>query len=114
MSRSAQTRCFARIALDFTRLAIRLPRLARVRGAAVVRQADALMPKRSLKARAKALAEPKPFSRAISRMSARGRRARFRAAYAKAEIVTPDGFPIVAFARMEGVSLERATGADPD
>jgi exopolysaccharide biosynthesis WecB/TagA/CpsF family protein len=37
---------------------------------------------------------------------------RFRAAYAKAEIVTPDGFPIVAFARMEGVSLERATGAD--
>lgn len=37
---------------------------------------------------------------------------RFRDAYAKAEIVMPDGFPIVAFARMEGVSLERATGAD--
>jgi exopolysaccharide biosynthesis WecB/TagA/CpsF family protein len=37
---------------------------------------------------------------------------RFRAAYAKAEIVMPDGFPIVAFARMEGVSLERATGSD--
>ncbi len=37
---------------------------------------------------------------------------RFRDAYAKAEIVTPDGFPIVAFARMKGVALERATGAD--
>ncbi len=37
---------------------------------------------------------------------------RFRAAYAKAEIVMPDGFPIVAFARMEGVALERATGSD--
>ncbi len=37
---------------------------------------------------------------------------RFRDAYAKAEIVMPDGFPIVAFARMEGVSLERATGSD--
>ncbi len=37
---------------------------------------------------------------------------RFRDAYAKAEIVMPDGFPIVAFAKMEGVSLERATGAD--
>lgn len=36
----------------------------------------------------------------------------FRDAYAKAEIVMPDGFPIVAFARMEGVSLERATGSD--
>lgn len=38
--------------------------------------------------------------------------ARFRDAYAKAEIVMPDGFPIVAFARMEGVALERATGSD--
>ncbi|HWV51987.1 WecB/TagA/CpsF family glycosyltransferase [Pseudorhodoplanes sp.] len=38
--------------------------------------------------------------------------ARFREAYAKAEIVMPDGFPIVAFARMEGVALERATGSD--
>jgi N-acetylglucosaminyldiphosphoundecaprenol N-acetyl-beta-D-mannosaminyltransferase len=37
---------------------------------------------------------------------------RFRDAYAKAEIVMPDGFPIVAFARMEGVALERATGSD--
>ena len=37
---------------------------------------------------------------------------RFRDAYAKAEIVMPDGFPIVAFAKMKGVSLERATGAD--
>lgn len=37
---------------------------------------------------------------------------RFRDAYAKAEIVMPDGFPIVTFARMEGVSLERATGSD--
>jgi N-acetylglucosaminyldiphosphoundecaprenol N-acetyl-beta-D-mannosaminyltransferase len=36
----------------------------------------------------------------------------FRDAYAKAEIVMPDGFPIVAFARMEGVELERATGSD--
>jgi len=37
---------------------------------------------------------------------------RFRDAYAKAEVVTPDGFPIVTFARMEGVVLERTTGAD--
>lgn len=37
---------------------------------------------------------------------------RFRDAYAKAEIVTPDGFPIVVFARMKGVSLKRASGAD--
>jgi len=36
----------------------------------------------------------------------------FRDAYAKAEIVIPDGFPIVAFARMKGVQLERAAGSD--
>ena len=38
--------------------------------------------------------------------------ARFRDAYAKAEIVLADGFPIVTFARMKGVALERATGSD--
>ena len=36
----------------------------------------------------------------------------FRKAYAKAQVVLADGFPIVAFARLNGVSLERSTGAD--
>lgn len=36
----------------------------------------------------------------------------FRDAYARAEVVLPDGFPIVKFARMKGVALERASGAD--
>lgn len=36
----------------------------------------------------------------------------FRKAYADAEFVLADGFPIVIFARLKGVALERATGAD--
>jgi N-acetylglucosaminyldiphosphoundecaprenol N-acetyl-beta-D-mannosaminyltransferase len=36
----------------------------------------------------------------------------FRAAYARAEIVLADGFPIVILARLDNVELERATGAD--
>lgn len=38
--------------------------------------------------------------------------ASFRKAYADAEFVLADGFPIVTFARLKGVALERATGAD--
>jgi N-acetylglucosaminyldiphosphoundecaprenol N-acetyl-beta-D-mannosaminyltransferase len=38
--------------------------------------------------------------------------ARFRKAYAEAEIVLADGFPIVTFARLNGVALERAPGSD--
>ena len=37
---------------------------------------------------------------------------RFRKAYAGAEVVLADGFPIVAFAKLNGVALERATGSD--
>lgn len=36
----------------------------------------------------------------------------FRKAYAKAEVVLADGFPIVTFACLNGVSLERAPGSD--
>ena len=38
--------------------------------------------------------------------------ARFRKAYAEAEVVIADGFPIVTFARLNGVVLERASGSD--
>lgn len=38
--------------------------------------------------------------------------ARFRAAYARADIVTADGQPVVRLARREGAELERTTGAD--
>ena len=37
---------------------------------------------------------------------------KFQEAYAKAELVLPDGFPIVTFARLKGVSLERTAGSD--
>lgn len=37
---------------------------------------------------------------------------RFNAAYARADIVTADGQPIVALARRQGAQLERTTGAD--
>jgi len=36
----------------------------------------------------------------------------FSNAYSKAELVTPDGFPIVLLARLDGVRLRRTTGAD--
>jgi N-acetylglucosaminyldiphosphoundecaprenol N-acetyl-beta-D-mannosaminyltransferase len=38
--------------------------------------------------------------------------ARFREAYAEAEMVLADGFPIVTFARLKGVGLERTSGSD--
>lgn len=38
--------------------------------------------------------------------------ARFRAAYARADIVTADGQPVVQLARREGAAIERTTGAD--
>jgi N-acetylglucosaminyldiphosphoundecaprenol N-acetyl-beta-D-mannosaminyltransferase len=36
----------------------------------------------------------------------------FRSAYARAQYVTADGFPIVALARLAGCAVERTTGAD--
>lgn len=36
----------------------------------------------------------------------------FRDAYARAELVTADGFPLVMLARMEGHEIERTTGSD--
>ncbi|MGY4234690.1 N-acetylglucosaminyldiphosphoundecaprenol N-acetyl-beta-D-mannosaminyltransferase [Bradyrhizobium sp. USDA 4449] len=36
----------------------------------------------------------------------------FRKAYGKAEIVTVDGFPVAALARLTGASISRATGSD--
>ena len=38
--------------------------------------------------------------------------ARFRDAYSRAEVVLADGFPIVTFAYLNGVALERAPGSD--
>jgi exopolysaccharide biosynthesis WecB/TagA/CpsF family protein len=40
------------------------------------------------------------------------RDARFRDAYTHADVVTADGWPIAALARMQDASIERATGAD--
>jgi exopolysaccharide biosynthesis WecB/TagA/CpsF family protein len=40
------------------------------------------------------------------------RDARFRDAYSQADVVTADGWPIAALARMQDNSVERATGAD--
>jgi exopolysaccharide biosynthesis WecB/TagA/CpsF family protein len=37
---------------------------------------------------------------------------RFRKAYAKAEVILADGFPIVTFAGLNGVALERTPGSD--
>ncbi len=41
-----------------------------------------------------------------------GKHTKLRQAYARAEIITPDGFPIVTLGHLRGVHLERTTGSD--
>ena len=52
------------------------------------------------------------FTLNLDHLVKRRRDPRFRAAYARATLVSADGWPIAAIARRQGVRVERVTGAD--
>lgn len=52
------------------------------------------------------------FTLNLDHLVKRRRDARFNAAYARATLVTADGWPVAAIARRQGTNVERVTGAD--